>query len=262
MLLVVDCGNTQTVIGLYEDPGDGDDLVDHWRLSTNAERTSDELALLVQEFLGFHGFSFDAQVTGVAIASGVPRVTAALRLMTRRYFGFEPLVVEPGVRTGMPILYDNPKEVGADRIANAVGAYDVYGGPTIVVDFGTATNFDVLSPEGDYIGGALAPGIEVAAEALFRRGARLVNVALAAPKRAIGRNTVTALQSGIVFGYVGLVEGIIARIQRELGGGAHVIATGGLASLVAHETAVIEHVDPHLTLTGLRLIYELNSAEC
>src|SRR4030088_479637 len=156
MLLAIDAGNTQTVIGLFNDT----ELADHWRIATVAERTEDELALMIQQFLGFHGFSFDAQVTGVAIAGGVPRVTAALRLMTRRYFGFEALVIEPGVRTGMPILYDNPKEVGADRIANAVGAYDLYGGPSIVVDFGTAITIEAVSERGEYLGGAIGPAID------------------------------------------------------------------------------------------------------
>ena len=163
VLLTIDCGNTQTVIGLFSDR----ELVDHWRIATVAERTSDELALMFQQFLGFHGFSFDAQVTGVAIASGVPRATAALREMTERYFGFAALVLEPGVRTGMPILYDEPKNVGADRIANAIGAYDLYGGPTIVVDFGTANTVDAVSAKGEYLGGAIFPGIEISLDALF-----------------------------------------------------------------------------------------------
>ena len=174
MLLAIDTGNTQTVIGLF----DGTELADHWRIATIASRTSDELALMIQQFLGFHGFSFDAQVTGVAIASGVPSVTAALREMTTRYFGFEALVLEPGVRTGMPILYDNPKEVGADRIANAVAAYDGYGGPTIVVDFGTANTIEAISAKGEYLGGAIFPGIEISMDALFGRAGR------AAPRRA------------------------------------------------------------------------------
>ena len=169
MLLAIDCGNTQTVIGLFNEL----ELVDHWRIATAADRTSDELALMFQQFLGFHGFSFDAHVTGVAIASGVPRVTAALREMTERYFGFEALVLEPGVRTGMSILYDEPKNVGADRIANAVGAYDLYGGPTIIVDFGTANTVDAVSAKGEYLGGAIFPGIEISLDALFARAAAL-----------------------------------------------------------------------------------------
>src|ERR671919_1607206 len=186
MLLAVDAGNTQTVIGLFN----GTQLADHWRIATVADRTEDELALMIQQFLGFHGFSFDAQVTGVAIASGVPRVTAALRLMTRRYFGFEPLVVEPGVRTGMPILYDNPKEVGPDRIANAVAAYDLYGGPSIVVDFGTANTIEAISEKGEYLGGAIFPGIEIAMDALFARAAMLRRGEGGAPQNQIGEETV------------------------------------------------------------------------
>ena len=167
MLLTIDAGNTNTVIGLFN----GKELADHWRIATVAERTSDELALMIQQFLGFHGFSFESQITGVAIASGVPRVTAALREMTERYFGVSPIVIEPGVRTGMPILYDNPKEVGADRIANAVAAYDLYGGPTIVVDFGTANTIEAVSAKGEYLGGAIFPGIEISMDALFARAA-------------------------------------------------------------------------------------------
>ena len=202
MLLAIDCGNTQTVIGLFYDR----ELVDHWRIATVAERTSDELALMFQQFLGFHGFSFDAQVTGVAIASGVPRVTAALREMSERYFGFPALVLEAGVRTGMPILYDEPKNVGADRIANAIGAYDLYGGPTIVVDFGTANTVDAVSAKGEYLGGAIFPGIEISLDALFERAAALRRVELVAPKNVIGKSTIEAIQSGAVYGFSGQVD--------------------------------------------------------
>src|SRR5207249_5645312 len=213
MLLTIDCGNTQTVIGLFNDR----DLVDHWRIATAADRTEDELALMIQQFLGFHGFSFDAQVTGVAIASGVPRVTAALRLMTRRYFGFEALVVEPGVRSGMPILYDNPKEVGPDRIANAVAAYDLYGGPSIVVDFGTATTLDAVSPKGEYLGGAIIPGIEVSMDALFGRAAGLRRVELVPPRNVIGKSTVESIQSGAIHGFTGQVDHLVRCFEHELG---------------------------------------------
>src|SRR5712692_4165849 len=174
MLLCVDAGNTQTVIGLFNDA----ELADHWRIASVVERTADELALMIQQFLGFHGFSFESQISGVAISSGVPRVTTELREMCERYFGFSPLVLEPGVRTGMPILYDNPKEVGADRIANAVGAFDLYGGPCIVVDFGTATTVDAISPSGEYLGGAIAPGIAISMDALFVHAAALRRVEL------------------------------------------------------------------------------------
>jgi type III pantothenate kinase len=256
MLLAVDIGNTDVKLGVFRDA----ELVDIWRLTTDHDRTADEYAVMLQILLSRYALDFSA-LAGLVMCSSVPSVQNTFAEIARRYLGCEALVVRGTGRTGIRVNIDNPHEVGGDRVSNAVAARALYGAPAIVIDFGTATNFDVLSPEGDYIGGALAPGIEVAADALFRRGARLFNVALTAPKRAIGRNTVTALQSGIVFGYVGLIEGLIARIQRELGGGAHVIATGGLASLVAHETAVIEHVDPHLTLTGLRLIYELNRTE-
>src|SRR5438876_10015357 len=185
MLLAIDAGNTQTVIGLFDDS----ELADHWRIATVADRTEDELALMIQQFLGFHGFSFDAQVTGVAIASGVPRVTAALRLMTQRYFGFDALVVEPGVRTGMPILYENPREVGPDRIANAVAAYDLYGGPTIIVDFGTATTFDAITQRGEYAGGAIVPGVQISLDALFVRAAAVRRVELGEPRHLLGKPT-------------------------------------------------------------------------
>jgi type III pantothenate kinase len=253
MLLAIDCGNTQTVIGLFSEY----DLVDHWRIATAAERTSDELALMFQQFLGFHGFSFDAQVSGVAIASGVPRVTAALREMTERYFGFPALVLEPGVRTGMPILYDEPQNVGADRIANAVGAYDLYGGPTIIVDFGTANTIDAVSGKGEYLGGAIFPGIEISLDALFERAARLRRVELIAPKNVIGKSTVEAIQSGAVYGFSGQIDAIVDRFHAELGP-ATVVATGGLADLILPHSRTIQHVEPWLTLQGLRIVYERN----
>jgi type III pantothenate kinase len=253
MLLAIDSGNTQTVIGLFE----GTELADHWRIATVASRTSDELALMIQQFLGFHGFSFDAQVTGVAIASGVPSVTAALREMTTRYFGFDALVLEPGVRTGMPILYDNPKEVGADRIANAVAAYDDYGGPTIVVDFGTANTIEAISAKGEYLGGAIFPGIEISMDALFGRAAALRRVELLAPRNVIGKSTVESIQSGTVFGYSGQVDALVDRFQAELGQ-CTVLATGGLAEPIIRHSRTIQHYEPWLTLQGLRIIFERN----
>jgi len=253
MLLCIDTGNTQTVIGLF----DGADLADHWRIATNAERTADELALMIQQFLGFHGFSFDAQVTGLAIASGVPRVTAALREMTDRYFGFAALVLEPGVRTGMPILYDNPKEVGADRIANAVAAYDLYGGPSIVVDFGTANTIEAISEKGEYLGGAIFPGIEISMDALFGRAAALRRVELVPPKHVIGKSTVESIQSGCVFGYSGQVDALVDRFRAELGE-CTVIATGGLAEPILAYSRTIQHYEPWLTLQGLRIVFERN----
>ena len=254
MLLVIDAGNTQTVVGLYG----GKELLDHWRIATNVERTSDEHALLIGQFLQLHGFSFDEGIKGVAISSGVPRVTGALRDMAERYFGFTPLVVEPGVKTGMPILYDNPKEVGADRIADAVAAFDLYGGPAIVVDFGTATVFDAISAKGEYVGGAIAPGIEISLDALFSRAAWLRRVDLVEPPSVIGRSTVESIQSGVIYGVTGMVDGICRRIMDELGEAA-VVATGGLSALIAPLSACIQHEEPWLTLHGLRLIYEKNA---
>ncbi len=265
MLLAIDVGNTQTVIGLFgpdgekppADQGAERDLLDHWRIATSAERTSDELALLVQDFLGFHGFNFDEDVDALALCSSVPSVTAAVREMTQRYFGFGPLVVEPGVRTGMPILYDNPREVGADRIADAVAAFDLYGGPTIVVDFGTATTVEAVSARGEYLGGAILPGIEISLDALFARAAALRRVELVEPRNVIGKNTVESIQSGAIFGFAAQIDGICARMVIETGP-ATVVATGGLAGLIAPYAATIQHHEPLLTLHGLRLIVERN----
>src|SRR5689334_13246802 len=271
MLLAIDAGNTQTVVGLFR----GHELVDHWRIATDAERTSDELALMVQQFLGFHGFSFappfqgtdasgglpideSAAITGVAISSGVPRVTAELRTMTERYFGFPALVLEPGVRTGMPILYDNPKEVGADRIADAVGAYDLFGGPTIIVDFGTATTIEAVSAAGEYLGGAIFPGIEIAMDALFGRAAGLRRVELQAPKHVIGKSTAESTQSGALYGFSAQVDGLVDRFIAELGE-CTVISTGCLADLISPHTRTVQHYEPWLTLYGLRIIFERNT---
>jgi type III pantothenate kinase len=254
MLLTIDVGNTQTVVGLFQD----DELRDQWRIATDAERTSDELALMVQQFLGFHGFSFADDVTGVAISSGVPRVTQALREMTERYFGIAPLVVEPGVRTGMPILYDNPKEVGPDRIANAIGAYDMFGGPTVVVDFGTATTVEAVSERGEYLGGAIFPGIEISLDALFGRAAGLRRVELAAPKHVIGKSTLESIQSGCVYGFSGQVDAVVGRFLEELGP-CTVVATGGLAELIIPHCRTVQHYREWLTLHGLRIIWSRNA---
>ena len=254
MLLAIDAGNTQTVIGLFN----GSELADHWRIASVAERTSDELALMIQQFLGFHGFSFDAQVTGVVIASGVPRVTAELRTMTTRYFGFEAVVLEPGVRTGMPILYDNPKEVGADRIANAVGAYDLYGGPSIVADFGTATTIEAVSANGEYLGGAIFPGVEISMDALFGRAAGLRRVELVEPKHVIGKSSSESIQSGMIYGFSAQVDGLVDRFVAELGE-CTVISTGGLADLISPYARTVQHYEPWLTLYGLRIIFDRNA---
>jgi len=258
VLLAVDVGNTHTVLGVF----DGEQLVDHWRMATVSAHTADELALLVRGLLGARP-ELDRPaayaVTGVSVCSVVPAVLRELRSMCRRYFPGAPLVViEPGVRTGMPIVIDNPKEVGADRIANALAARSLFGGPAVVVDFGTSTNFDVVSARGEYIGGAIAPGIEISVEALTQRGAQLRKVELVAPRSVIGKSTVEALQSGVVFGFAGQVDGILDRMVAELGGTATVIATGGLASLVLGEARRLDIHEPWLTLIGLRLVFERN----
>lgn len=253
MLLAVDVGNTQTVVGLFS----GLDLLDHWRIHSDQDRTEDEMALLIQQFLGFHGFSFDDDVTGVAISSVVPRVTAALRLMCERYFGFPAMVLEPGTRTGVPILYDNPKEVGADRIANAVAAFDMYGGPTIMVDFGTATTVDAVSDKGEYLGGAILPGVEISMDALFAHAAGLKKVELVEPKNLIGKSTVESIQSGAIHGFTGQVDHLVDKFKDELGE-ATVVATGGLAELIAPMSRTIEHIELWLTLHGLRIVFERN----
>jgi type III pantothenate kinase len=268
LLLALDVGNTQTVVGLYDLHPDGDapgqrladtDLIDHWRIATNAERTADEHALVLQEFLGFHGSTWDDNdIQGICLCSSVPRVTGALRRMSERYFGLPALVVEPGVKTGLPIHYDNPKEVGADRIADAVAAYDLFGGPTIVVDFGTATTFEAISASGEYLGGAIFPGIDVSLDALFARAAALRRVELVEPSRVIGRSTVESMQSGAVWGYTSVVDGMCERIKDELDADATVVATGGLAGLISPLSAAIDHHEPWLTLHGLRLIFGKN----
>jgi type III pantothenate kinase len=270
LLLALDVGNTQTVVGLYDLETDASvnlerrladsNLVDHWRIATNAERTADEHALVLQEFLGFHGSTWDDNdIQGIAVCSSVPRVTGALRRMSERYFGFPCLVVEPGVRTGLPILYDNPKEVGADRIADAVAAFDLYGGPTIVIDFGTATTFEAISAKGEYLGGAIFPGIDISLDALFARAAALRRVELVEPRSVVGRSTVESIQSGVIYGSSSLVDGMCERIQAELDSEATVVATGGLSGLIGPLSNAINHVEPWLTLHGLRLIFEKNA---
>ena len=262
MLLAIDVGNTQTVVGVYDPDtvsgsGAADGLLDHWRLSTDPRRTADELGVAVRSLLETVDVEFDEDVTGVTICSGVPSLLAGLREMVPRQLGFRPVVVGPGTKTGMPIQYDNPKEVGADRIANAVAAYDLYGGPTVVVDFGTGNNFDVVSAEGAFVGGAIAPGIEVSLDALFGRAAALGAVELVEPRSVIGKTTVEAIQSGALYGFTSMIDGMNARFQAELGA-PNIVATGGLAHLIAPLSSTIEHVEPFLTLHGLRIVYERN----
>lgn len=253
MLLVIDVGNTQTALGVFEN----DKLQCDFRISTNAEQTADELAITFADLLALQGLGLK-DLTAVTISSVVPHLTTALEEMARRILKVSLLVVGPGIKTGIPILYDNPREVGADRIANAVAAHHLYGGPAIVVDFGTATTFDVISRKGEYLGGVIAPGVEVSADALSTKAAKLSRVELVKPEAVIGKNTVASLQSGIIFGFAGQVDRLIEMIKKELGDDARVIATGGLAELMVPECKTIELHNPLLTLTGLRLIYQRN----
>ena len=255
MLLAIDLGNTETVLGLFE----GAELAAHWRIATSAERTADEHALLISQLLDLDGYRFDEAVDGMAISSTVPRLTSTLRAMSRRWAAVPTVVLEPGVRSGMPILYDNPREVGADRIANAVGAYERYGGPSIVVDFGTSTNFDVISAAGEYLGGAIAPGVEISMDALFGRAAALRRVELTEPRSVIGKSTVESIQSGVLYGFAGQVDGIVGRIQHQLGRESTVVATGGLSPVIVPLASCVDHTDPWLTLQGLRLVFERNT---
>jgi type III pantothenate kinase len=254
VLLAVDVGNTQTVFGLY----DGERLAEHWRVSTEAERTGDELAVLVGRLLELGDAGFE-DIDGVCLGSTVPPLVRSYEELAREYADARLLVLGPGTRTGIPIVYDDPREVGPDRIANAVAARERYGAPSIVVDFGTSTNFDIVSAAGEYVGGVLAPGIEISMEALFARAARLVQVDFVAPPSVIGKTTVAGLQAGLVYGFAGQVDGIVRRVRGEIGETAPVVATGGLAELIAPHAETIDHVDPLLTLEGLRLVWERNA---
>ncbi len=255
MLFCIDVGNTNIVMGLY----DGEELRHHWRISTDAHKLPDEYAVLLWNLFAQSAVAL-TDVDGAIMASVVPPLTGVFQEVCHGLFGRPALVVDAGVKTGVRIRYENPREVGADRVANAAAAYRLYGGPTCIVDFGTATTFDALSREGDYLGGAIAPGVHVSAEALYRTTAKLPRIDVIRPPSPIGRNTVQSMQSGVLFGYVGLVEGMVARFRHELGDDLHVVATGGLASLIAAETKVIQAVDPWITLKGLRFIWELNQA--
>jgi type III pantothenate kinase len=260
MLLTIDVGNTNTVLGLFE----GEQVVEHWRIATDPQRTADEIVVVLQGLLAQSAVFKNPEITGIALCSTVPSVLHEMRKMCRRYYPEIPaLIVEPGVRTGVSVRTDNPKEVGSDRIMNAVAAVHLYGGPAVIVDFGTSTNFDAVSARGEFVGGAFAPGIEISVDALSRRAAQLLKVELARPHHAIGKNTVEALQSGIIFGFAGQVEGIANRMIRELSpadpDSVTVIATGGLAPLVIDEVSIIDEHEPWLTLIGLRLVFERNT---
>jgi type III pantothenate kinase len=250
MLLAIDVGNTNTVLGLYDDKK----LIQHWRIKTDSNSTADELILT------FNGLLKDQpQVTGISLCSTVPSVLREMRWMLERYFAnTKTVIIEPGTKTGVPIITDNPKEVGADRIANSLAVFERHGGPSVVVDFGTSTNFDVVSEKGEFLGGALAPGIEISLEALASKAAQLRKVEFVKPRSVIGKNTVEALQSGALYGFAGQVDGILQRIIAEIGPVKAVVATGGLAPLVVEESSTITHHEPDLTLEGLRLVFEKN----
>ena len=254
MLLVLDVGNTNIVAGVYK----GNELIVHWRLASDRSKTADEFGILIGNMFSYSNLSMKS-ITAIAMSTVVPPLMEPLVRMCKRYFSITPLVVGPGVKTGIFVKYENPREVGADRIVNAVAAYEKYKdkAPLIVIDIGTAMTFCVINENGDYLGGAIAPGIIIATEAMFQRAAKLPRIELKKPKAAICRNTVKSMQSGIIFGYVGLIDGLVKRMKDEIGD-AYVIATGGMAGLMASETEIINCVEPFLTLDGLRIIYERN----
>jgi len=256
MLLVLDVGNTNTVLGVY----DGKNLIAHWRLTTALQRTIDEWGILCRNLFSLAGLE-SAAITDIAISSVVPPMDYTLHKMATNYFNIEPLFIDPTSNAGMPVLYQPPSDVGADRVVNGVAAYELYGGPCIIVDFGTATTFDAVSEKGEYLGGVICPGVTISAEALFQKAARLPRVEIKRPERVIGTSTVMSMQSGLFWGYVGLVDGVLDRMRQELGPNARIIATGGLAGLIARGSKLIEIVDPNLTLEGMRIIYQRNRQE-
>lgn len=253
MLLVIDVGNTNMVLGVYKDT----ELLDHWRIATDRQRTTDEYGVLIRELFYLNDLRAD-DINAIIISSVVPPVVPTLERMCQRYFGLSPLLIGPGVKTGMDIRYDNPREVGADRIVNAVAAYEKYGGPVIIVDFGTATTFCAVDAKGVYLGGSICPGIGISTEALVQRTAKLPRIELKRTDSVICRNTIESMQAGVFYGFVGQVEGIVSRMRRELDMSARVVATGGLAVVIAPATKTIDVVEPMLTLEGLRIIYERN----
>ncbi|GAB6158592.1 type III pantothenate kinase [Desulfotomaculum varum] len=256
MILAIDIGNTNIVFGVFQNKN----LVAHWRLSTDRNRTADEYGVLMKELCSLSRINMQG-VEGVIISSVVPPINSTMELMVKKYYSLQPILVGPGIKTGISVKTENPREVGADRIVNAVAAYSLYGGPLIIVDFGTATTFCCVTARGEYLGGAIAPGIGISTEALFARAAKLPRVELNKPTGVIGKNTVSAMQSGIIFGFAGQVEFMVKKMKQELGGEAKVIATGGLAEVIARETTVIDKINPFLTLTGLRILYDRNQPQ-